>query len=61
MIQQLTNNNAGDINVGSSMTCQHPIVKSTVEAIPRIKTTESMVQLESVIICANLGNILLSK
>lgn len=52
LIHQLTNNNAGDINVGPSMTCQHPTAKSAIEAIPSIKITECMIQLESVILCA---------
>ncbi|KAL8155261.1 E3 ubiquitin-protein ligase RING1-like [Apium graveolens] len=53
LIHQLNNNNAtGDINVAPSFTCQHPTANSAIQAIPSIQITQSMIQLESVILCA---------
>lgn len=53
LIHQLTNNNTGDV-IGPSggVSCQNPTSRSAIEAIPSIKITEVMIQLESVILCA---------
>ncbi|WOH14574.1 hypothetical protein DCAR_0934094 [Daucus carota subsp. sativus] len=52
LIHQLTDGNSGEINVGPSGSCHNPTAKSAIEAIPSIKITELMIQLETVILCA---------